>query len=59
VGVLFISSELPEILGLADRILVMHEGRIRGELPAEEADEQTIMALASGYEVNKKAEQEL
>lgn len=59
VGVLFISSELPEILGLADRILVMHEGRIRGELTAEEADEQTIMALASGYEVNKKAEQEL
>jgi ABC-type sugar transport system ATPase subunit len=51
-GILFISSELPEILGLADRILVMHEGRIRGELLASEADEQTIMTLASGYEAD-------
>jgi ABC-type sugar transport system ATPase subunit len=52
VGILFISSELPEILGLADRILVMYEGQLRGELPADEADEQTIMTLASGYEAN-------
>jgi ABC-type sugar transport system ATPase subunit len=52
-GILFISSELPEILGLADRILVMHEGRIRGELHANEANEQTIMTLASGYEANR------
>jgi len=50
VGILFISSELPEILGLAQRILVMYEGRIRGELLADETDEQTIMTLASGYE---------
>jgi ABC-type sugar transport system ATPase subunit len=52
VGVLFISSELPEVLGLADRILVMYEGHIRGDLRADEADEQTIMTLASGYEAN-------
>jgi ABC-type sugar transport system ATPase subunit len=51
-GILFISSELPEILGLADRILVMYEGHLRGELLADEADEQTIMTLASGYEAN-------
>jgi len=50
VGILFISSELPEILGLAQRILVMYEGRIRGELLADETDEQTIMTLTSGYE---------
>lgn len=50
VGIMFISSELPEILGLAQRILVMYEGRIRGELLADETDEQTIMTLASGYE---------
>jgi ABC-type sugar transport system ATPase subunit len=49
VGILFISSELPEILGLAERILVMYEGRVRGELLADEADEQMIMTLASGY----------
>jgi ABC-type sugar transport system ATPase subunit len=54
VGILFISSELPEIVGLADRILVMHEGRIRGELLANEADEQTIMTLASGYDAHQK-----
>lgn len=50
VGIMFISSELPEILGLAQRILVMYEGCIRGELLADETDEQTIMTLASGYE---------
>jgi ABC-type sugar transport system ATPase subunit len=45
-GVLMISSELPEVLGLADRILVMQNGRITGELTAEEATERAIMELA-------------
>ncbi len=49
VGILFISSELPEILALSDRILVMHEGRLAGELPVAEATEANIMALASGH----------
>jgi ribose transport system ATP-binding protein len=49
VGILLISSELPEILSLADRIVVMHEGRITGELPASEASEEKIIALASGH----------
>ena len=53
VGILFISSELPEILGLAERILVMCEGRLQGELIADEADEQMIMTLASGYSFNR------
>ncbi|TDO93852.1 ribose transport system ATP-binding protein [Halanaerobium saccharolyticum] len=47
-GVMFISSELPEILGLSDRILVMHQGRLVGELDAETATEEEIMMYASG-----------
>lgn len=50
VGILMISSELPEILGMSDRILVMHEGRIVGELSREEATQEKIMHLATGGE---------
>ena len=46
VSILVISSELPEILGLADRVLVMHEGRITADLPKEQADQETIMRAA-------------
>jgi putative multiple sugar transport system ATP-binding protein len=42
-GIIFISSELPEILGICDRIYVMHRGRIVGELPAEDASQEKIM----------------
>jgi L-arabinose transport system ATP-binding protein len=45
-GIMFISSELPELLGLADRIYVMQNGRITGELPAAEASEEAVLALA-------------
>lgn len=48
VAVLMISSELPEVLGLADRVLVMREGRLVGEFGYGEADEQQVMALATG-----------
>lgn len=47
VGVLMISSELPEVLGMSDRILVMREGAIAGELAAAEASEEKIMQIAS------------
>jgi ribose transport system ATP-binding protein len=47
-AVLFVSSEMPEVLGLADRILVMHEGRVTGELARSDATEQRIMQLATG-----------
>lgn len=47
-AILMISSELPEILGMSDRILVMREGRIVGELSREEADQEKIMHLATG-----------
>lgn len=43
--VIMISSEMPEILGMCDRIMVMHEGRKMGELMAEEATQEKIMAL--------------
>ena len=45
-SIIMISSELPEVLGMSDRIYVMSEGEITGELLREEADEQKIMALA-------------
>jgi rhamnose transport system ATP-binding protein len=48
VAVLMISSDLPEILGMADRVLVMHEGRLSAELPRAEANEESVMAAATG-----------
>ncbi|MFX3634816.1 MAG: ABC transporter ATP-binding protein [Candidatus Pristimantibacillus sp.] len=47
-GILLVSSELTEILKLSDRIVVMYEGRIVGELPAETATEQQISLLMAG-----------
>lgn len=47
VSIIMISSELPEILEMSDRILVMHEGRITGELNRTEASEEKIIALAT------------
>jgi ABC-type sugar transport system ATPase subunit len=43
-----ISSELPEVLGMSDRILVMREGRINGEFLTNEANPEKIMAAATG-----------
>ena len=48
VAVLFVSSEMEEILGMSDRALVMHEGRITGELKREELSEEAVMNLATG-----------
>jgi ribose transport system ATP-binding protein len=48
IGIIMISSEMPEILAMSDRILVMYEGRIMGELPRSEATQERIMTLASG-----------
>ncbi len=47
-AVLMISSEMPEVLGMADRVIVLHEGRITAQLNRAEADEDTIMRAASG-----------
>ncbi|HPV24828.1 MAG TPA: sugar ABC transporter ATP-binding protein, partial [Casimicrobium sp.] len=48
VCILMISSELPEVLGMCDRILVMHEGHIAGELSREDATQERVMQLATG-----------
>jgi ABC-type sugar transport system ATPase subunit len=47
-ALLVISSELPELLKVSDRILVMREGNIVGELARQEATEEKVMALATG-----------
>lgn len=50
IGVLFISSELPEIMGISDRILVMCDGRITGEIDIEEATQDLILEYATKFE---------
>lgn len=45
-GVLMASSDLPEVIGICDRILVMAQGRIVGELTHEQATQDAVMALA-------------
>ena len=48
VAILFVSSEMEEVLGMADRALVMHEGAITGELGREQLSEEAVMQLATG-----------
>lgn len=47
-SIIMISSELPEIMGMSDRIMVMHEGTVSGELDREEATQEKVMLLATG-----------
>lgn len=48
VAILFVSSELDEVLGMSDRVIVMHEGRITGELLRKDLSEEAVMQLATG-----------
>ena len=48
VAIIMVSSDLPEVLGVSDRIVVVHEGKISGELQRGEATEEKIMKLATG-----------
>lgn len=49
-GIILISSELPEVLGMSDRILVMCEGRLTGTIDASEATQERIMQLSTQFE---------
>lgn len=48
IGIIFISSELPEILGMSDRVLVMREGRLVGEFAKADYGEESLLAAAAG-----------
>ncbi len=50
-GVIVVSSEMPELIGLCDRILVLHEGRLAGEVDGRTATEQDLIRLATGGEI--------
>lgn len=52
----FVSSEMPEVMGIADRIVVMCDGRITGEVMARETTQEEILTLATRFE-NKFAAQ--
>ncbi|MCB2292196.1 sugar ABC transporter ATP-binding protein [Clostridium algoriphilum] len=49
-SIIMISSDMPEVLGICDRILIMHEGEISGELSREEASQEAIMKYAMGLD---------
>ena len=48
VAIIMVSSELPEVLGMSDRIMVVREGLVRGIIGQDEADQEKIMTLATG-----------
>ncbi len=50
IAVMFVSSEMPEVMGIADRIIVMCDGRITGELMSEEATQNEILRMATSFE---------
>ncbi len=54
-SIILVSSEMPEVLGMSDRILVMHEGRISGEFSREEANQERLMACAVGKQAGQQA----
>jgi len=48
-AIVLVSSELPEVLGLSDRVLVLHEGRVTGEFSRADATPELVMAAATGH----------
>ncbi len=54
-SIILVSSEMPEVLGMSDRIIVMHEGRISGEFDAKQANQELLLACAVGKHNNEDA----
>ena len=54
-AIVLVSSELPEVLGLADRVLVLHEGRVTGEFTRTTATPEKVMACATGHQQHREA----
>ncbi|CAK1698051.1 MULTISPECIES: ribose ABC transporter ATP-binding protein RbsA [Vibrio] len=54
-SIILVSSEMPEVLGMSDRIMVMHEGRVSGEFDAKEANQELLLACAVGKKINEDA----
>lgn len=55
-SIILVSSEMPEVLGMSDRILVMHDGHLSGEFPIEQATQEVLMAAAVGKQYGVKQE---
>jgi ABC-type sugar transport system ATPase subunit len=51
IAIVLVSSELPEVLGLADRVVVLHEGRVTGEFTRQTATPEKVMACATGHQL--------
>ena len=49
VGIIFVSSELMEIIGMCDRVIVIHEGRVTGEFDRSVATQERLMQAAAGF----------
>src|SRR5262249_10328575 len=56
VAILMISSDMEEVLGMSDRVLVLHEGRLAGELARAELNEEAVMSLATGGRAGRPGE---
>jgi ribose transport system ATP-binding protein len=56
IGIVVISSEMPELLGLCDRVMVVREGRIAGELGPQDMTEEAVIRLASGVSAARTAD---
>jgi ABC-type sugar transport system ATPase subunit len=50
-AIVLVSSELPEVLGLSDRVIVLHEGKLTGEFTRSEATPENVMAAATGNSI--------
>ncbi|TMX10124.1 ribose ABC transporter ATP-binding protein RbsA, partial [Aeromonas salmonicida subsp. achromogenes] len=55
-SIILVSSEMPEVLGMSDRIMVMHEGRISAEFMSADANQEKLMAAAVGKQWQSEQE---